>query len=77
MHYNVDYNGLTPQAKHNKAIEDIKEYMGDIRYNLMSGTFIETYPCGMSLEQFELIASFAGVQGYPVRAWYNEIYPFG
>ncbi len=38
-HYDVDYSKLTPQAKYNKAIADIKDYMGEERYNKVIGLF--------------------------------------
>lgn len=72
-HYDVDYSEIQdPIAKHNKAIEDIKEYMGEERFANLTNTFKE-YP-NLSLEQFTLYCSIAGVQGYPVKAWYNYCY---
>lgn len=72
-HYTVDYSNLNddPISKHNKAIQDIKEYIGDDRFETLTEKFKQMSP---SLEQFELMVSFAGVQGYPVKAWYNYIY---
>lgn len=74
MHYNIDYTGLSPQAKHNKAIADIIDYMGKARYNKATDMFSKRSP--MSFEQFQLACSFAGVQGYPVKAWYSECWPY-
>lgn len=72
-HYTVDYSNLNddPIAKHNKAIEDIKEYLGDDRFKTLTEKFKQMSP---SLDQFELMVSFAGVQGYPVKAWFNYCY---
>ncbi len=74
-HYDVDYSKLTPQAKYNKAIADIKDYMGEERYNKVIGLFKQMQP--IPLEKFHLQMSFAGVQGYPVVAMYDEIWPYG
>lgn len=74
-HYDIDYSGLTPQAKYEKAIHDIKDYMGEERYNKVVGLYKEIRP--ISLEVFRLQMSFAGVQGYPVVAMYDEIWPYG
>lgn len=74
-HYTVDYSNLNndPIAKHNKAIQDIKEYLGDERFKRITDCMRTDCP-NMTLEQFTMAASFAGVQGYPVKAWYNYIF---
>lgn len=71
-HYDISYEGLDPIAKHNKAIEDIKEYMTEARFNKLTEEF-KKYP-DTTLEKFELYCSIAGVHGYPVKAWYNYCY---
>lgn len=70
--YTVNYEGLDPIAKHNKAIEDIKDYMGSERFEMLTELFKNEGE--MTLGQFEMVVSFAGVQGYPAKAWYNYIY---
>lgn len=70
-HYTISYEGLDPIEKHNKAIADIKEYVGEDRFKDLTARFKEMSP---SLEQFELMVSFAGVQGYPAKAWFNYCY---
>ncbi len=74
MHYDVDYSKLDPVAKHNKAIQDIKDYMGNQRFRHLTKLFRESAD-SISPDQFALMTSFAGVQGYPVKAWYNYCYP--
>jgi hypothetical protein len=74
MHYNISYKGLSPQAAHDKAIADIREYMGSDRFETLTAQFARHEP--MPLEVFELIVSFAGVQGFPVKAWHNECWPY-
>jgi hypothetical protein len=71
-HYNVDYSGMDEVAKHNKAIEDIKEYMGEERFTKLTALLKED---SYTLSQFEMAVSFAGVQGYPAKAWYNYCFP--
>lgn len=72
MHYTTNYEGLDPIAKHDKAITDILEWMGKDRFDKATSEFRKH---NLTLEQFELYASFAGVQGYSVKAWYNYCYP--
>lgn len=73
-HYTINYNGLSPQARHDKAIADIIEYMGAERYAKLTLMFSERSP--MTMSHFEFACSFAGVQGWPVRAWYSECWPY-
>lgn len=72
MSYTINYEGLDPIAKHNKAICDIKDYLGEDRFAHLVNLFRE-HP--YTLEQFQLAASFAGIQGYPAKAWFNYCYP--
>lgn len=81
-HYTIDYAKMTPQEAHAKAIRDIKEYLGkdkngECRYEKLTKAFKAYCPNGMDIDQFYYWTSFADVQGYPVRAWYDEIWPYG
>lgn len=75
MSYIVDYSELDndPIAKHNKAIEDIKEYLGEEKFNRVTEQIRTEYP-DMTLKQFQMAISFGGVQGYPAKAWYNHCF---
>ena len=73
MHYTVSYEGLSSQEKHDKALGDLKEYLGEDRFEQLTRE-LSRHP-DLTLEQFEFYASFAGVQGYPVRAWYLHCFP--
>ncbi len=74
-HYDIDYSNLTPQAKHDKAIADIIDYMGEERYHKVIDLYRQHPP--IPLEAFHLQMSFAGVQGYPVVAMYDVCWPYG
>ena len=71
-HYTINYEGRTPIDKHNSAIQDIKDWLGEERFDKLVKA-IKADP-QYSFEQFQLIVSFAGVQGYPVKALYNYCY---
>lgn len=71
-HYDVDYTGLDPIEKHNKAIQDIKEYLGESRFEELTTMFREDE--AITLREFQIAVSFAGVQGYPTKAWFNYCY---
>lgn len=75
MHYDICYSHLDhdPIAKHNKAIQDIKDYLGEDRFNKLTQC-VQNEPEQYTFDQFRLAVSFAGIQGYPVRAWYNYVY---
>lgn len=70
--YTVSYEGLDDVTKHNQAIADVKEYLGEDRFSQLTELFRQQ---PYTLDQFSLAVSFAGVQGYPVKAWYNHCYP--
>lgn len=58
--------------KRAKAIEDVKSFLGEDRYNLL----IEGCK-GMGFIQFEAFRTmlcFAGVRGYPVKVLHEQIY---
>lgn len=73
MSYEVNYEGLDPIQKHNKAIEDIRDYLGPDNFQKFTREFKRVKD--LSVDQFTFYASLVGVEGYPVKAWYN--YCFG
>ena len=68
MHYEINYNTLDGQIKRDKAIEDIKSYVTPKQFNIIGDVAMraEVY------YQLSFVASFAGVQGYPVVALWDE-----
>jgi len=75
MSHETDYSGMTPLVAHAAAVSDVKFWLGD-RYDEMTEKLRqEPQP---SIGAFmNIYAPFAGVQGYPARAWYHEIWPYG
>lgn len=75
MHYKVDYSLLSddPVLCRESAVRDIKEFWGEKRFDRIVGEFKKCAP--MELEKFELLISFAGVSGYPVKALHETIWP--
>jgi len=74
MHYTTHYEG-SPIVRHNKAIADIKDWLGKERFETITKLMREKETEQPTLEVFTAIVSFAGVQGYPVKAWYNHCFP--
>lgn len=74
MHYIIDYSWLDSQAKHDKAIADIREYMGNAKYEQVKAEF-QRQPSPIAFERFQFYLSIAGIQGYPVKAMYQECWP--
>jgi len=66
----VDYSKSASPAF--DAVEDIKEELGPERWKLASPMMGKI----TDVEQFMLWADFAGISGYPVKAWY-ELYHGG
>lgn len=71
-HYDIDYSNLDDVTKHNKAIQDIKNYLGNERFKELTRKFKQEQD--ITLERFGLYCDIAGVRGLPVKAWYNYIY---
>ena len=70
-HYTISYkDSPCPSVD---AIDDIKEWLGQERWDKLYPLFakIETQ------KAFELYASFVGVQGFPVIAWWELIHGQG
>lgn len=74
-HYDISYEGMTPQDAHAKALRDIEDYMGTDRFITLTRVLREYPP--QSIAAFHLQMSLAGVQGYPVRAYHDHIWPYG
>jgi hypothetical protein len=74
MHYEINYDGLDPIEKHKKAIADVIEYTGQERFDRIISALRTKYPEPPVLEHLELVLSFAGIQGYPVKAIWNHIW---
>lgn len=63
MHYLIKYSG---DAKKQQALNDVKEFIGEERFDDLTQRFAESAQPQATLE---LMISFAGVQGYPAQAW--------
>lgn len=60
-------NYSTSAAPKFDAVEDIKAYFGKERWAKISPTMAKT----TDPEAFAIAASFGGVEGFPVEAWYD------
>lgn len=69
MKQTIDYTNLNEPAKRAKALDDIKFYLGD-GYDRICRELKEV----KHFESFAFALSFAGIQGYPVKALYNHIH---
>jgi hypothetical protein len=67
MKTTIDYS--KSPAKSFDAVEDIKDYLGLDRWEKVSPEFAQI----KDPEQFSAWAGFAGIEGFPVKAWY-ELY---
>jgi len=66
-HYDIDFS-KSPAPKHD-AVEEIKKWLGNAKYNELSPQMAAvTNP-----RQFSFYCMLAGIQGFPVSAWY-ELY---
>lgn len=73
MHYDTHYEDLEGQDKIDKGLSDIKDWLGYGRFNDLTKQF-EAHE-KLPFDQFQFLASVAGIQGYPVTAWYATLWP--
>ncbi len=74
-HYDVDYSLLEGDAKREKALADLKEFWGEERYERFLNkcrAITEDLP---TIFGFRLLLSFGGVEGYPVLALHEHLWP--
>jgi len=74
-HYDISYANLAPDAKRAQAIQDIKDYLGDDRYNELTDLIHQNYQLPPNLEKFRMAVSMSGIRGYPVVAWHEVLWP--
>jgi len=68
MGYEIDYSRHTEkQAKRDQAIQDIENWLGD-RFHVLTTIAMQSEV----YKQLSFAAGFAGVQGYPVAALWDE-----
>lgn len=70
MKTTIDYS-RSPAASFD-AIEDIKDYLGEARFEALSPEMAKV----ANVRQFSFYCGLAGIEGFPVRAWY-ELYHGG
>ena len=68
MKHTISYHNQTGQEKRDKGIADMRNYL-----SAYSMDIVETVAMSADLySQLSFVASFAGVQGYPVAALWEE-----
>jgi len=72
MHYEINYAELSPAERQEKAIADLKEFLGEERFERLTSDF-RVYG-KLDLEKFAFLCSITGVSGYPVTAWHTHVY---
>jgi hypothetical protein len=71
MHNEIDYSQYAnPGEKRQAALKDIKNWLGIRKYNEVSKLARQEQT---SFRHFEFACSIAGIQGYPVVAWAEEL----
>jgi hypothetical protein len=70
MGYQISYKDA--ENADDKAIEDLKDYLGPRRWAMIEGLSQEE---GMTFEQINIALGFAGVQGTPVTAFGRKYMP--
>lgn len=72
MHNTIDYS--KSPAPSFDAVEDIREWLGEERYARLIAAGIGNE---LHCRRFALYCSFIGIQGFPVKAWYEHFHGQG
>lgn len=71
MHYTVNYNQHLLKDRLTAALNDVKEYLGEDKYQgLLKAAVADP---SITFAQFRFAMSFAGIEGLPVRAIWHEV----
>jgi hypothetical protein len=70
-HYDISYS--KSPAPNFDAVQDIIEWLGIERFQHLSKKMMEVKHCGT----WRMALSLAGIQGFPVIAWYEHIHGQG
>jgi len=74
-HYDINYANLAPHAKRTQAIQDIKNHLGVNKYDELTEVIHQNYQLPLSLDDFRMAVAMSGIQGYPVLAWHEVLWP--
>ena len=73
MKQEIDYSTMNDAEKFYEAINDCKNYLGEAKFKEITEALKVDHP---PLKQFTaMLSMLAGIEGYPVKAWYQ--YAFG
>lgn len=74
MHTKISYAAILDEAIRKKAaLQDVIDWLGKPRFEQLVEAFRAEPP--RVLAQFHFLASMTGIQGYPVRVWFEHIWP--
>lgn len=75
MHQEVDYSReRDPDAKRRAAVSDVKKWLGARKFREVTEAFGRE-PAPVEEEKFAFLCGIAGIQGYPVKAWRETLWP--
>lgn len=69
----VSYAGMEPKERDEKAVADVKDYLGAETFDRLVRVLSITEPPKFKSFEFELM--IVGIEGVPARAFYNHIWP--
>lgn len=71
MHNTIDYGkSIAPSFD---AVQDVMDWLGAERYAKIAPEMAKLANCGA----FAMYCSLAGIQGFPVKAWYEHFHGQG
>lgn len=74
--YEVNYTDVENVGKKRaKAIEDVKIYLGNKKWNEVKKILTNTFRNRPTLAEIEFLMMYVGIQGYPCEAILDTLWP--
>ncbi|MEO6607832.1 MAG: hypothetical protein ABIN69_05125 [Aestuariivirga sp.] len=74
MHVFYQHLPVGHPDRQKKAVEDIRYHMGDEAFGEVTKLFLKYTRDSMPFEKFKEYCKTAGISGYLVEAWYEELF---
>jgi len=71
MHTEIKYDSENPDD-HERAINDIKEWLGEEQYHMINAQFIDAKEMA-TWPYFTGVCEMGGISGFPVKIWFENI----
>ena len=72
MHTDIDYSQYSEEEKRQRAIQDVESWLGMERFEKIVAELRKMEDTEENRDGLHMMFSFAGIQGFPVKAMCDE-----